>query len=63
MAPQQGFHIGSQPASGRLEVSDGLSAPDDREVLASMLDRVEDVGEVPGGVGRTYLRHRIRLSD
>lgn len=63
MASQQGLRIGAQPGSGRLEVGDGLSAPYDGEMLASVLYRVEDVGEVPGCVGRTYLRHRIRLSD
>lgn len=63
MASQQGFGIGTQPGSGWLEVGDGLSAPDDGEVLASVRDRVEDVGEVPGCVGRTYLGHEIRLSD
>lgn len=33
------------------------------EVLTWVLDRVEDVGEVPGCFGRTYLGHEIRLSD
>lgn len=32
-------------------------------MLASVLDRVEDVSEVPGCFGRTYLGHTIRLSD
>ena len=63
MAAQQGFRIGPQPGSGRLEVGDGLSAPDDGEVLASVLDRVEDVGEVSGCFGRTHFWHEIRLSD
>jgi len=63
MASQQGLRIGAEPRSGRLKVGDGLSATDDGEMLAPMLDRVEDVGEVPGSVGRTYFRHKIRLSD
>jgi hypothetical protein len=31
-------------------------------VLASMLDSVEQVGEVPGGVGGRDLTHAVRLS-
>jgi hypothetical protein len=32
-------------------------------VFAVVLDGIEDVGEVPGGVGGANLGHRIRLSD
>jgi hypothetical protein len=63
VTPEQGLRIGSEPWSGRLEVGDGLAAPDDGEVLASVLDCVENVSEVSGCFGGTYLRHKIRLSD
>jgi hypothetical protein len=36
------------------------ASPDDREVFVTMLHRVEDVGEVPGGVRCTHFRHQIR---
>jgi hypothetical protein len=61
--PEQRLRIGSKPGFGRLEVGDGLSTPDHGEMLASVLDRIEEVGEVSGCFGRTYLRHAIRLSD
>jgi hypothetical protein len=32
-------------------------------VFAVVLDGIEDVGEVPGGVGGANLGHLIRLSD
>ena len=41
----------------RLEVSDDLAPTGDGEVLTTMLDRVEQIGEVPGRVGRADLSH------
>jgi hypothetical protein len=32
-------------------------------VLSAVLDRVEQVGEIAGGVGSADLRHDLRLSD
>ena len=63
MPPEQRLRIGAQPRSGRLEAGNRLSPPHDGEVLASVLDRVEDVGEVSGCFGRAHLGHEIRLSD
>lgn len=63
MASEQGLRIGPQAGLGRLEVRDRTATPDDGEVLAAVLDRVEDVSEVPGGFSRTHFRHNIRLSD
>lgn len=47
----------------RVELRDHLASADDRVVLTSVLDRVEEVGEVSGGVDGAHLGHRIRLSD
>jgi hypothetical protein len=44
----------------RLERRNGLPAPDDREALAPMLDRVEQVREVAGSFGRADVGHAIR---
>ena len=63
MTAQQCLDVDAQTAVHRFEVRDGLASPHDREVLASMLDGVEEIGKVPGCVGRGYLRHAIRLSD
>jgi integrase/recombinase XerD len=47
----------------RIQLGHDFASAHDREVLAPVLDGIEDVGEVPCCVGRTHLRHRIRLSD
>jgi len=63
MALQERFHVSTSTAAHRLELSDGLSAADDREMLAAVFDSVEKVGEVAGSVGSGDLRHEIMLSD
>jgi len=63
MTEQQGFDLVAPAAVHRVELGDHLASADNREVLASVLDRVEDVGEVSGGVGSAHFRHEIRLSD
>ena len=47
----------------RIELGHDPAPAHDREVLASVLYRIEDVGEVPCCLGRTHFRHGIRLSD
>ena len=47
----------------RLEMGNRFASPHDREVLTSMLDGIEQISEVPGGVRRRHIRHNIRLSD
>src|SRR5690606_18100706 len=63
MAPHQGLGLASPAARGRREVSDGLAATDDRELLAPVLHRVEEVGEVACCVRGGHIRHCIRSSD
>jgi hypothetical protein len=41
MATEQRLYVGANAATHGLEMRDRLAAPYDREVLASMLDRVE----------------------
>jgi len=63
MTKQQGLDLVASAAVHRVELGDHLASADDREVFASVFDRVEDVGEVSCGVGGAHLGHRIRLSD
>jgi hypothetical protein len=63
MAPQNVLHGTSGPAPDRLEVGDGPTSAHDGEPLTAMLDGVEQVSKVAGGVGRTHFGHDIRLSD
>ncbi len=63
MASEGGLRLGPSTESKGLQRGDRLSAPDDGVPLAPMLDGIEQVGEVSGGVGSTDLRHNIRLSD
>jgi hypothetical protein len=44
-------------------VSDRSASANDGEVFPAMLDGVEQICEVAGGVGSTDLRHEIILSD
>ena len=63
MPAQQCFDVGAETVVHRLEVGDGFPSVDDGEMLAPALDRVEEVSEVPSGVGGRDIRHQIRLSD
>lgn len=54
---QQVLHVVTGAGSRRFEMCDRLAPTHDREVLAAVLDRVEEVGEVPRGVGCTDLCH------
>lgn len=63
MAPQQRFRVGSQPRPCRFEVGDRLPASKNGEMLAPMLDCIQEIREIAGCFGRAYLRHNIRLSD
>ena len=63
VAAQERFDLDSLTRLGGVELGDDLAAAHDREVLAAVLDGIEQVGEVAGGVGGTDLRHEIRLSD
>lgn len=44
-------------------MGDRLASPHDREVLAPVLDRVEEISKVPSRIRRRHIRHDIRLSD
>jgi hypothetical protein len=63
MSFEEGPHIGAPAQSDRLEVSNDLASPDDGEVLPTVLDGVEEIGEVAGCVSGADLGHEIRLSD
>ncbi len=60
MSSEEGPHLGAPPPTDRLEVSDDLASPDDGEVLPTVLDGVEEIGEVAGCVSGADLWH-IRL--
>jgi hypothetical protein len=63
MTSQQGLDFGASPGTDWVELGHDLAPSDDRKVLSSVLHCIEDVREVPGRVGSTHIRHRIRLSD
>ena len=63
MSAQQCLDVGAETIVHRREMSDGLTSADDGEMLAPVLDRVEEVSEVPSGVGGGDIRHVIRLSE
>lgn len=50
--PEHGLDLAAGPVAGGSELGNWPSLPDDPEVLASMLDGVEKIGELPGGFGR-----------
>ncbi len=63
MSSEQGPHVRAPPQTDRLEVSDDLASPDDGEVLPTVLDGIEEIGEVAGCVSGADFWHVIRLSD
>ena len=63
MALQERLDLGALACFHGVELGYDLAATHDPEVLAAVLDGVEEVGEVPGCVGSAHLRHEIRLSD
>ncbi len=63
VTPQEVLHPCPSPETNRLELSNRPTSTHDREMLPAMLDRIKQVGEVPGRLGRTDLGHKIRLSD
>jgi hypothetical protein len=60
---QQRFDIGAAPSGYRFEVRNRLAATNDRVMLATMLDAIEQIGEATGRIGRSDIWHAIRLSD
>ncbi|MDQ1358896.1 MAG: hypothetical protein QOG44_3269 [Acidimicrobiaceae bacterium] len=60
MASKHGLDVTARASADRVEPGDDFAPPYDRESLASMLNSVEDVGEVPGCIGRADLSHEIR---
>jgi hypothetical protein len=63
MTAQHRFHVLAEASIHGFEMRDRLSSPDDCEMLAAMLYRVEEISEVPSCVRGRYVRHIIRLSD
>ncbi len=63
MLPQRGFHVGARAVRNGLQAGHWAPSPHDRVVLAPVLDGIEEVGEVAGGVRCRDFRHEIRLSD
>ena len=53
----------SRTTPNRFQLRDRTPSPHDREPLPPMLDGVEEVSKVTGGVGGTHFGHEIRLSD
>jgi hypothetical protein len=63
MRTECGFDVGASSVGDGLQARHGAPSAHDGVLLAPVLDGVEEVGEVAGGVGRGHLRHEIRLSD
>ncbi len=63
MAPQDGLDVCASTAAHGFEVRHRTASSHDGESLASMFDRIEQIGEVACRIGRGYLGHTIRLSD
>src|SRR5882762_6657004 len=63
MTSEDLLHPCSATSANWLQVRNRLATTHDRETLTSVLDRVEKVGKLAGGIGGTYLGHSIRLSD
>jgi len=63
MAPKNVLHGASRAAPHRLEMGDRPAPPHDGESLTTVLDGVEKVREVAGGISRADFGHEIRLSD
>ena len=63
MASKHGLNVSARSRADRVDSGDDFAPPYDREPLAAVLYGVEDVGEVPGRIGRADLGHEIRLSD
>lgn len=59
----ESLHVRPSSTGHRFEMSDGLAPADDGETLSSVLDGIEEVSEVAGGLGSGHIRHNIRLSD
>ncbi len=59
MSSEEGPHLGAPAQTDRLEVSNDLASPDDGEVLPTVLDGVEEIGEVAGCVSGADLWHEI----
>jgi len=53
--------IGSTTLADRLQAGDRFAPPHYRELLTSMLDSIEQVGEAPGCVGCRDLTHRDQI--
>lgn len=60
---KQLFDLTTFAEAERLDAGDRLAAPDDGELLATVLDGIEDGRKASCGFGCAHLRHEIRLSD
>jgi len=60
---QERLHIRATSAGYWFQVRDRLAATNDCVVLATVLNTVEQISEVAGRIGRSDVRHAIRLSD
>ncbi len=57
MPPQEGFYVVAPARTRRFELGDRLPVTHNRKVLAAVLDRVQEIGEVPDGFRRRDLAH------
>lgn len=62
MLAEQSLHVRAPPATHRRETGHDLAPPNDGEVLTPTLDGIEQVSEVPCGIGRADLGHEVRFS-
>lgn len=63
LATEHGLDVDASAIIGWLEMCHDLALPDDRKALVTVLDRIEQVGEVAGCINRAYFGHVIRLCD
>jgi hypothetical protein len=63
MLPQCRFDVGARAVRDGLQAGHRTPSSHDRIVLAPVLDGIEEVGEVAGGISCRDFWHEIRLSD
>jgi len=63
VSSQKRFDGGPGRSGSGRDTGDSLATTDDYEGLAIVFDGVEQGRETPGGIGRRYFPHGIRLSD
>ena len=61
VSAQQRLDVSAKTVGYRFELGNGFPAAHDGEVLAAMLDGVEEISEVPSGVGSRDIGHADQI--